>query len=175
MDDPKLACFALLLSIPAVADAAERRALIVVADSRDLEVTQRIGGNVVEVEAILPTPIEDAAEDYRYCNAQAMRLRHFGLYLFRTDSSCPREGFWRERLAASNGRGRVHQIGNRRQAATDPHGLRVQQATQVHLALVSALPEHKASFDENLMSELRRINALRTHSAALAFSQPTNP
>ena len=168
MDGKELACFALLLTIPTLARAAEPRVLVVVADARDLDITNRIGGEVVEVEAII-TP--HAEGDYALCNARAKRLRNFALYLSRADSSCRWESFWRERLTTANPQGQVRRVLYRQRGTPSGYDLRVLQLTQVHRALVSALPEHEASFNANLTAELQRLQVLRFQSSQFAASE----
>ena len=168
MDGKELACFALLLTIPTLARAAEPRVLVVVADARDLDITNRIGGEVVEVEAII-TPHTEG--DYALCNARAKRLRDFALYLSPADPSCPCYSFWPEPLPSATPHGHVRRVLYRQRGTPNDYDLRVLHLTQVHLALVSALPEHEASFNANLTAELQRLRVLQFQSSQFAASE----
>lgn len=170
MNGRELACLVLLLTAQSIVRADGPRPLIVVADSCDVEATERIGGACVEVAVLFPRNNANATDSYDTSNARAKRLCNFVLYLARIESSCPMEAFWRERLTTANPRGHVRRLPRPRDIACSDYQKKVRQARQVHQALATVLPRCKSSLDENLTAELQRLRWLceRPDCAALA-------
>ncbi|MCG8585729.1 MAG: metal ABC transporter substrate-binding protein [Pirellulales bacterium] len=147
--------------LAAQSSSAARRVLVVVSNSSDAECVQRVGGDHVQVEALFAAETGAEPSNYEACDKRARKLLEFRLFVFRADADCPAEGFWRERMTGANPRGQVHRLSLSRLRANDDCEHMIQQATDIHAALASLLPEHAASLDANLKSELQRLHMLR--------------
>ncbi|WP_145058423.1 hypothetical protein [Lignipirellula cremea] len=147
---------------------AGSRALVVVVSAQDADLVRQIGGTQVDVRQLCVTESDRKAGGYAACNACALQVRHFTLYLARAEAYSPTEGFWRERLTQTNPHGHVHWIAQDRNAAEQDRLHPGRQATAVHQALVSVLPQHRAYLDGNLQSALIRLRRLRPNAAQFA-------
>ena len=147
------------------------RVLVVVTDGSDGACVKRIGAEHVRVEHLFACAAGASASEYEVSDERVRGLVTFKLFVFRDDSYCPSECFWRDRLAAANPQGQVYRLSqSRRFAATDVgHG--IQRATDIHRALASILPEHQASLDAKLNAELQRLKSLRLRSLQLALRE----
>ncbi len=150
-------------------DAA--RVLVVVANSSDGECVKRIGGDLVHVELLFAPGMGARPSNYEACNERVRGLVQFRLFVFRSETSRPRERFWRERLAAVNPLGELRQLSQSPMSATTNCERRTRQMSEIHQALASILPEHKASLDANLKVELHRLRMLRQRSLRLRSFQ----
>ena len=147
------------------------RVLVVVADSSDAECMKRVGGEYVHVELLLSPEVGAMPRNYQAFDERVRDLRKFRLFVYRSDMYCPSKCFWRDRIAAANPHGVVHRLwGSRRSAVTD-YERRAQQASEMHGALATILPEHQASLNAKLKVELQRLNSLRLHSHQLASGE----
>lgn len=128
-------------------DGKQRPLVIVVGNA--VESVRRLGADAIEVKAF------GFAKDYDACNAFALTLRPLSVYLVATGDTCPREKFWRERLAHANPQVQVRRIVYRH-SAKDAQQRASQQLIAAHQALVATLPQHRETFDVNLAAELAR-------------------
>ena len=138
------------------------------ADSSDAECMQRIGGEHVHVEVLSAPAAGARPSNYKAFDERVRGLLHFRLFVYRSDTSCPSQCFWRDRMAAANPHGEVHRLWQSRRSAVTDCERRVQQASEMHGALASILPEHGPSLDAKLKAELHRLHSLRLHSRQLA-------
>ena len=140
-----------------------RRVFVVVANSSDAKCVKRVGGDHVQVEPLFAPETGALPSRYEACDRRVRKLLEFRLLIFRGDTFCPAEGFWRERMTGANPRGKLHRLSQSRPSAVNDCEHMIRQATDIHGALASILPEHKVSLDANLKSELRRLHSLRLH------------
>jgi len=145
--------------------------LIVAADPWDAECVKRIGGEHVHVKSLFAPETGAMPSNYEACDERIRGLLCFRLIIFRDDAYCPNECFWRERMAAANPEGAVYQVSHWRCSAAIGCDRRIQQASDIHGALASILPEHRASLDANLKAELRRLQSQRLRSLQLASGE----
>ena len=153
------------------AQSAAPRVLVVVANASDAECAKRLGCEHIDVELLFAPETGAVPGNYEACDERVRGLLAFSLFVFRADTCCPCEGFWRERMAAANPCGNLHRLSQSRPSAATDHERRVQQASDLHGALVSILPEHRASLDANLKAELHRLRSLRLHPLQLALGK----
>jgi len=146
------------------------RVLVVVADARDAECAERIGGRHVKVERLFPPASDMTAVNYDACSTHVHRLRAFTLYLARFDLDLPSEPFWRERLTNTNPQGQVHWISSRRCKIESDGERRARQAIAIHRGLLEVLPQQRAYLESNLRAELIRVQTLRLQPAHLVSS-----
>lgn len=153
------------------AKSTEERALIVVANTSDAECVQRIGREHVQVKPLFAPEVGARLTNYAACNLRVRQLVAFRVYLFRADTSCPGEEFWRERLSQANPEGLVRRLSHPRWKAASDDGHRVRQVFEVHRVLTSTLPEYREAFDAQLEAELQRLRWLRQSPPQLAANE----
>ena len=147
------------------------RPLIVVANARDAECVRRIGREHFRVEPLFDSKDDARPSNYDACDDRVRGLLHFRLLVFRAETCCPSERFWRERMAAANPSARTHCLDTQRRDAATHWDQQIQTARAIHGLLVSVLPEHRTSLNENLSAELRRLSGLQHYSHQLAVSE----
>lgn len=145
--------------------------LIVAADPSDAECVQRIGGEHVHVKHLFAPETGAMPTNYEACDERIRGLLSFRLIILRADAYCPSESFWRERMAAANPEGAVYRVSHGRCRATTGCDRGIQQASDIHGALASILPEHRASLDANLKAELQRLQSERLRALQLASGE----
>ncbi len=147
------------------------RVLVVVADAGDADCVKRIGCEHVRVEHLFAPETGAKPSNYEACDKRVSDLLDFRLLVFRGDTYCPAEGFWRERMTGANPRGKVYRLSQLRSSAINDCEHMIQQATDIHGALTSILPKHQATLDANLKSELQRLYLLRLHPYQFALRE----
>lgn len=148
-----------------------RHVLVVAANESDANCLKRIGREYVSVEGLFAPYVNASTQNYEACNKRVLGLLEFRLFVFRGDNSCPTEGFWRERLTAANPRGQVHRLSRLRCHSDDDCQGRIQQAIDIHGALVAILPEHRTALDANLKSEVLRLHSRGLDPTQFALSK----
>jgi len=161
-----VACWLIVNASNLAAQSTPPRALVVVAESADAERVRRIGGEHVVVE-VLFTP-QTSAGNYHACEERVRTLLEFRLYIARTESCCPYECLWRERLSAANPRGELHTLSPSRHGTAFNYDRVVQQTSEIHRALTVILPDQRESLKANLQAEIRRLQSLHFSSPELA-------
>ena len=160
----KVACFMIGLaafwfvcqkSLLAESDSHPPRILVVVTDPFDAELVKRIGREYVQVESLFALDAGAHPSNYDACNERVLGLLGFRLFVFRND--CPNADFWRERMVKANPHAKVHRMFRPRSDGVAVWHSGAQQASNIHSALVSILPEHRELLDENLKVELDRL------------------
>lgn len=147
------------LSSPQIAVGQATRTIVVVTNATDAETVNRIGGSLVEVQAMLVDGIPESVTDCEVCNDRVKRLREFHCLFYREGVECCIKRFWRERLTAANPGGRTHRLAASR--VKPPFELRAERAKVIHDALLAKLPNQREQLDANLKSELYRLQLLR--------------
>ena len=138
---------------------SDGRPLIVVTDEADAAFFERIAGEHCRVAELLAS--SSRMSDYHVCDQWVLRHLDYRLLVQRTESDCPCERFWCSRLVAANPSGRVVELTEPRVRGKFDYDPVISRVLDIHSALVSCMPEHKASFDANLAEELRRISWLQ--------------
>ncbi|MDG2221989.1 MAG: hypothetical protein P8L85_11445 [Rubripirellula sp.] len=160
-------------------DSARPRVLVVVTDPFDAECVRRIGREYVQVESLFALDSDVHPSKYHVCNKRVLGLLTFRLFVFRSD--CSSAAFWCERMGNANPEGKVHRLARPRCFGAGDCDRGMQQATDIHRALVLILPEHRALLNANLEVELDRLRlrqfasqqivsaeTLKSHSIAMA-------
>ena len=142
--------------------------LVVVTNPSDADQVKRIGRNHVHVELLFAQETGAVASNYTACDKRIRGLLGFRLLVFRDDAS-PGESFWRARMVGANPRGKVHRLAQSRHSVANESEHWIQRAIDIHAALASIVPEHQATLDENLQSEIRHFRSLRLYSPRLVF------
>lgn len=150
-----------LFSAAELAAQSAPRVLVVVANVSDAECVKRIGGEHVQVEPLFAPEVGAVPNNYAACYERVRGLLDFRLFLFRDESYCPSGRFWRDRMAIANPPGKLHRLSRSRRGTVTES--KIQQANDVHGALASVLPAHRASLDANLAAELDLLHWLRLH------------
>ena len=92
----------------AIAQAPD--ALVVVTHALDEAFVKRIGDKLVQVEVLLAPEADLGSVGYEACNNRVRDLLEFRILIFRGDTDCPLERFWRNRMSAANPKGEVHRL-----------------------------------------------------------------
>ena len=141
-----------------VAETSTSKALIVVTNASDADWVKRIGRHHVQVETLLKDE-----SGYDSSNRHVRGLKNFQLFVYRGDSSCRREAFWRERIVNANPIGKLHRMSSTRHIQADDCTGMIQRAVELHRVLSTILPQYRASIDANLNSELYRIRTSKQY------------
>lgn len=165
-----LSCF---LNAQELAAQSPSSALVVVADASVADCVQRIGREHVQVRLLISSELTALQNGLHAVERRARSLLEFRLLVTGDDTSCPRKGFWCERITAANPRGKVHHVRRSRHFGVDEREVLMQRATDIHRALASILPDHLAALDANLEFEIRRLRAQPFFASRLALSRRT--
>ena len=149
-----------------------QRALVVVSTQSQADCVSCIGGSHVQVEAMFVGGANSGRSfNYRMCEERILRLLDFRLLVASKIEIRPRVGFWCERMAAANPKGKVCRVSEESRCRGDAVETRVRQINEIHRVLVSALPQYRDKFDANLESELQRLKRLQVGLVSLAIRE----
>ena len=144
------------------------RSLVVVTDASDEDSVKRIGDKLVSVAVLVAKEAGEATENYRRCNVRVRELRDFQFLLYREDTECTTDRFWRQRLTAANPDGTILRLPKSRPRPEIES--RAERAKVIHKALSSKFPNKRNQLDANLQSELKRLYSCRTTNPHLAMN-----